>query len=134
MRESEIKKEMMNIMEFYGKGRAAGKIFHRFIEPVESANAELQKQVVHPAGCIDCGKTVTIDSLKEQLTAEQEKNRWIPVGGRLPEKPKKTEQIECIDKHERAWVISLFPSLFHKVDLVKDGVTHWRYVHIPEGK
>ncbi len=92
---------------------------------LQKENTEWQEQIAHH--CIE------IAELNEQLTAEKEKNRWIPVGERLPVKPKETEQIECVDKHKRVWARSLFPNLFDKVDLVKDGVTHWRPITLPEG-
>lgn len=82
-----------------------------------------------------------VEELQAQLTAEKEKNRWIPVGKRLP---KKTGEYFVLPR------IKHCPSLWfqdggwfwydHTDDCISDTIrhrpipviTHWRLITLPE--
>lgn len=78
-----------------------------------------------------------VEILKEQLTAAQEKLRWIPVGERLPREGKPMLILTSYGKAATAWLQDASTPEHGWIDWMRPkhsygSVTHWRPIDLPE--
>ncbi len=76
------------------------------------------------------------ERVRQQLAAEQEKNRWIPVGERLPEKTEKDLRPQMLVFDGESINIALWRHYTFGWGFETDEgePTHWRPIDLPKGE
>ena len=107
----------------------AGWLGHKLTEPQDP----MPETIGEAMDMVRTNAKMAIDSATEQLQAELDKHRWIPVAERLPEKHDMYDVSDGRRKWEHLW-IKMFKGWRKDGMLHYESITHWKPIILPEGE